>query len=152
MMSLAPPLLTLPTLVFSASEPLLRTGSAGEKKGEGRGRERKRGRLTVIVVFSIALMADAVVIEADPWGRSDVSMETLQSLINDGLLCPVTDSNRPEWIAPSGELELRPRDGYIVSFVSFHEHGLGLPVDRFMRVLLRYYSVELHNFNPNSIT
>ena len=67
------------------------------------------------------------------------------------LLHPVTDSNRPEWIAPSGELELRPRDGYIVSFVSFHEHGLGLPVDRFMRALPHYYGVELHNFNPNSI-
>ena len=38
-----------------------------------------------------------------------------------------------------------------VSFVSFHERGLGVPVDRFMRALLHYYGVELHNFNPNSI-
>ena len=41
--------------------------------------------------------------------------------------------------------------GYVVSFVSFHEHGLGLPVDRFMRALPHYYGVELHNFNANSI-
>jgi hypothetical protein len=38
-----------------------------------------------------------------------------------------------------------------VSFVAFHERGLGLPVDRFMRALPHYYGVELHNFNPNSI-
>ena len=96
-------------------------------------------------------MAGAVVIEVDPWGWSDVSMETLQSLVDDGLLRPVTDPNRPEWIAPSGEPEPRPRDGNVVSFVSFHERGLGLPVDRFMRALPHYYGVELHNFNPNSI-
>ena len=76
----------------------------------------------------------------------------LQSLIGDGLLRPVTDPNRPEWIAPGRELEPRPRDGYIVSFVSFHERGLDVPTDRLMRALPHYYSVELHNFNPNSIT
>ena len=96
-------------------------------------------------------MAGAVVLPADPWGPSDVSEETLQSLVDDGLLRPVTDPNRPEWIAPRGEPEPRPRDGYIVSLVAFHEHGLGLPTDRFMRALPHYYSVERHNFNPNSI-
>ena len=54
-------------------------------------------------------------------------------------------------MAPGGELEPRPRDGYVVSFVSFHERGFGLPADRFMWVLPYYYGVELHNFNPNSI-
>ena len=29
-----------------------------------------------------------------------------------------------------------------MSFVSFHERGLGLPVDRFMRALPHYYGVE----------
>ena len=96
-------------------------------------------------------MAGTVVVEADSWGQSDVTVETLQSLVDGGLLRPVTDPNRPEWIAPSSELEPRPRDGYVVSFVSFHERGLGLPVDRFMRALPHYYGVELHNFNPNSI-
>jgi len=43
------------------------------------------------------------------------------------------------------------RTSLIVSFVAFHEHGLGLPVDRFMQALPHYYGVELHNFNPNSI-
>ena len=96
-------------------------------------------------------MAGTVIIEADAWGQSDVSMETLQSLVDDSLLQPVIDSNRPEWVALSGEPEPRPHDGYVVSFMSFHERSLSLPADRFMRALLHYYGVELHNFNPNSI-
>ena len=80
-----------------------------------------------------------------------MSTETLQSLVDDGLLHPVTDPNRPKWIALWTKPEPRPRDGYIVSFVAFHERSLGLPVDQFMRAFLHYYSVELHNFNPNSI-
>ena len=75
------------------------------------------------------MAGDIVVIEADPWDPSDVTMEMLQSLVDGGLLRSVTDPNKPEWIAPSGEPELNPHDGYIVSFVSFHEHGLGLPAD-----------------------
>ena len=97
------------------------------------------------------MAGDIVIIEADPWGPSDVTVETLQSLVDGGLLRPVTDPNRLEWIAPSDEPEPRPRDSYVVSFVSFHEHGLVLPADRFMRVLPHYYGVKLHNFNPNSI-
>jgi hypothetical protein len=41
--------------------------------------------------------------------------------------------------------------GYMVSFIPFHERGFGVPASRFMRALLHYYGVELHNFNPNSI-
>ena len=75
-----------------------------------------------------------------------MSEETLQSLVDDGLLRPVTDPNRPEWIAPGSEPEPRPCDGYIVSFMAFHKRGLSLPSDRFMRALPHYYDVELHNF------
>jgi hypothetical protein len=44
-----------------------------------------------------------------------------------------------------------PPPRYVLSFVSFHERGFGVPASRFMRALLHYYGVELHNFNPNSI-
>ena len=70
-----------------------------------------------------------IILPADPWEPSDVSVEMLQSLVGDGLLRPITDPDRPEWIAPLGEPEPRPPAGYVMSFVSFHEHGLGLPVD-----------------------
>jgi hypothetical protein len=36
--------------------------------------------------------------------------------------------------------------------VAFHERGLGIPASRFLRVLPAWYEVELHNFNPNSIS
>jgi hypothetical protein len=40
----------------------------------------------------------------------------------------------------------------VVSFTSFHERGFGVPASCFMQALPHYYGVELHNFNPNSIT
>ncbi|XP_066310840.1 uncharacterized protein [Miscanthus floridulus] len=82
------------------------------------------------------MAGNVVVVEADPWDPSDVTEEMLQSLVDGGLLRPVTDSSRPEWIAPYGELEPRPRDDYVVSFVSFHERGLSVPAGRFMRALI----------------
>jgi hypothetical protein len=40
----------------------------------------------------------------------------------------------------------------VVSFLAFHDQGFGVLASRFMRALMHYYGVELHNFNPNSIT
>jgi hypothetical protein len=45
-----------------------------------------------------------------------------------------------------------PPEGYVVSFVAFHERGLEMPPSRFMRALLHYYKVELHHLAPNSIS
>jgi hypothetical protein len=52
----------------------------------------------------------------------------------------------PSGAAPS------PPSGYVVSFVSFHERGFGVPASRFMRAILHNYEVELHNLSPNSIS
>jgi hypothetical protein len=52
----------------------------------------------------------------------------------------------PSGAAPS------PPPGYVVSFVSFHERGFGVPASRFMRAILHVYGVELHNLSPNSIS
>jgi hypothetical protein len=54
-------------------------------------------------------------------------------------------------MAPASETDPTPPPGYVVSFIPFHERGFGVPASRFMRALLHYYGVELHNFNPNSI-
>jgi hypothetical protein len=54
-------------------------------------------------------------------------------------------------MAPTREADPAQPPGYVVSFVSFHERGFGVPASRFMRALLHYYGVELHNLNPNSI-
>jgi hypothetical protein len=52
----------------------------------------------------------------------------------------------PSGAAPS------PPPGYVVSFVSFHERGFGVPASHFMRAILHVYGVELHNLSPNSIS
>jgi hypothetical protein len=42
-------------------------------------------------------------------------------------------------------------DGYIISFVHFHECGLVTPAHRFLQGLLHYYKIELQHLNPNRI-
>jgi hypothetical protein len=77
----------------------------------------------------------------------------LEELVRDGLLRPRASRNQSEWRVPPFDLqELVPPEGYVVSFVAFHERGLGMPPSRFMRVLLHYYKVELHHLAPNSIS
>ena len=56
-----------------------------------------------------------------------------------------------EWIVPGGEDAPSPPDGYVVSFVPFHEHGFMTPPHRFLRGLLHYYGLELQHLNPNGI-
>ena len=45
----------------------------------------------------------------------------------------------------------RPRSWKDTKLTTYPSRGLGLLVDQFMRALPHYYSMELHNFNPNSI-
>jgi hypothetical protein len=100
------------------------------------------------------MMADRVTIISprDPWPFSTVTASDLEGLVGEGLLDPLTDEQRPEWIPPVGGAAPSPPPGYIVSFVSFHERGFGVPAGRFMRAILYHYGVELHNLTPNSIS
>jgi hypothetical protein len=41
-----------------------------------------------------------------------------------------------------------PPEGYVVSFICFHERGFSVPATTFMRALLHYYQVELHHLAP----
>jgi hypothetical protein len=99
-------------------------------------------------------MADRVTIISprDPWPFSTVTASDLEELVGEGLLRPLTDEQRPEWIPPVGGAAPSPPLGYVVSFVSFHERGFGVPAGRFMRAILYHYGVELHNLTPNSIS
>jgi hypothetical protein len=81
-----------------------------------------------------------------------VTASDLEELVGEGLLRPLTDEQRPEWIPPVGGAAPSPPLGYVVSFVSFHERGFGVPAGRFMRAILYHYGVELHNLTPNSIS
>jgi hypothetical protein len=99
------------------------------------------------------VMADrvTVVLPRDPWPISTVTADDLGALIADGLLRPLSSDPQPEWIAPPSGAAPSPPLGYVLSFVSFHERGFGVPASRFMRAILHFYGVELHNLNPNSI-
>jgi len=56
-----------------------------------------------------------------------------------------------EWLLPSEEEMPSLPDGYVVSFVHFHEHGFTTPAHRFLQGLLHYYKIELQHLNPNGI-
>jgi len=88
----------------------------------------------------------------DAWPLCNVTEEALKARVEGGLLHPVLDKELPEWIVPPVNVrEPNPPTGYVVSFLVFHDRGVGTLATRFMRALAYYYGVELHNFNPNSI-
>ena len=88
-------------------------------------------------------------VRIEPWSRSTVTLRRMEGLVKKGLLAPLTDV--VEWIVPETEDVPAPPDGYVVSFVHFHERGFGMPPHRFLRGLLHYYGVELQHLNPNGI-
>jgi hypothetical protein len=93
------------------------------------------------------------ILPVNVWARSSVTERKLEELVRDGLLRPRASQSQPEWrVPPSDHQEPTPPEGYVVSFVAFHERGLGMPPSRFMRALLHYYKVELHHLAPNSIS
>jgi hypothetical protein len=49
-----------------------------------------------------SVMADRVTIISprDPWPFSTVTASDLEDLVGEGLLCPLSDERRPEWIPP----------------------------------------------------
>jgi hypothetical protein len=98
-------------------------------------------------------MADRVTVVSprDPWPFSTVTVDDLETLVADGLLHPLSGDPQPEWMAPPSGAAPSPPLGYVLSFVSFHERGFGVPASRFMRAILHFYGVELHNLRPNSI-
>jgi hypothetical protein len=99
-------------------------------------------------------MADRVTVVSprDPWPFSTVTADDLEALVADGLLRPLSGDPQLEWMAPPSGVASSPPPGYVLSFVSFHERGFGVPASRFMRAILHVYRVELHNLSPNSIT
>jgi hypothetical protein len=82
-----------------------------------------------------------------------VTQERLEELIEEGLLRPATDAITPEWIALGVGVDvLNSPTGNVLSFMVFHERGLGILASQSLRALPVWYEVELHNFNPNSIS
>jgi hypothetical protein len=82
-----------------------------------------------------------------------VTQLALGELVTAGQLAANEDGRPAEWIVPpAGDRAPNPPEGYVVSFVRFHERGFNASASRFMRALCHYYGVELHNFAPNAIS
>jgi hypothetical protein len=82
------------------------------------------------------------ILPMDAWARSSVMERKLEELVRDGLLRSRASRSQLEWrVPPSDHRELAPLEGYVVSFIAFHERGLRMPPSRFMRALLHYYKV-----------
>jgi hypothetical protein len=93
------------------------------------------------------------ILEPYAWERSTVTRLALGKLVTAGQLAANEDGRPAEWIVPpAGDRAPNPPEGYVVSFVRFHERGFNAPASRFMRALRHYYGVELHNFAPNAIS
>jgi hypothetical protein len=67
----------------------------------------------------------------------------LNELVTAGQLAANEEGRPAEWIVPpAGDRAPNPPEGYVVSFVRFHERGFNAPASRFMRALCHYYGVE----------
>jgi hypothetical protein len=70
-----------------------------------------------------------------------------------GQLAPNVDWQLAACIVPPvTDREPNPPNGFVVSFIRFHERGFAVPASCFMRGLCYHYGVELHNFAPNAIS
>jgi hypothetical protein len=87
------------------------------------------------------------------WERSTVTRLALGDLVSAGQLAENEEGRPAEWIVPpAGDHAPNPPEGYVVSFIRFHERGFAAPASRFMRALCHRYGVELHIFAPNAIS
>jgi hypothetical protein len=84
---------------------------------------------------------------AKEWKKSNT--EDLLALVNSGFL---REKEMDMWRAAAGDpypMEKNPDE--VPMFARFVEHGLALPAKNFFKGLLKYYSIEYLNLNPNGI-
>jgi hypothetical protein len=94
-----------------------------------------------------------VIIDLLPWECSSAMRLALGQLVTASQLAANEDGRPAEWIVPPGRDHApNPLNGYVVSFILFHERGFMAPASRFMRALCLHYGVELHNFASNTIS
>jgi hypothetical protein len=95
------------------------------------------------------MVGKSQVLHAYAWVCSSLTLRKLEELVRDSLLRPRASRSQLEWmVPPTNHREPAPPKGYVVSFIAFHERGLGMPPIRFMKALLHYYGVELHHLAP----
>ena len=79
------------------------------------------------------------------WKSSTVRKSVLEAFVQKGFLSPQEVAH---WRVPGGEEFPQPHPNEVVSFLTFHEHGLGYPTHWFLRGLLNKWHLELQHLNP----
>ena len=75
--------------------------------------------------------------------------EVLAAFTGKGLLL---SKEVAHWRAPvSGEVVLQPQANEVISFLAFHERGLGYPMHWFLRGLLNEWGLELQHLNRTGV-
>jgi hypothetical protein len=83
------------------------------------------------------------------WKKSKTKTEGLLALLNSGF---IREKDMDMWRAAAGDpYPMEKSEDEIPMFTRFAEHGLALPASDFFKGLLRYYSIEYLNLNPNGI-
>jgi hypothetical protein len=83
------------------------------------------------------------------WRPSSVDEEVLATFAEKGLL---PSKEVAQWRAPTpGEVVPQPRADEVISFLAFHERGLGYPAHWFLRGLLNEWGLELHHLNRTGV-
>jgi len=72
--------------------------------------------------FTLFVVAMVQLVDPVPCGKSVAYQAFLESLVATGLLPPITDPARPEWIAPGSTMtDPKPPTGNVVSLARLHE-------------------------------
>jgi hypothetical protein len=83
------------------------------------------------------------------WKKSKAKTEDLLALVNSSFL---RKKEMDMWRAAVGDpYPMEKNPDAIPMFVRFVERGLALPASDFFKGLLKYYSIEYLNLNPNRI-
>jgi hypothetical protein len=82
------------------------------------------------------------------WRSSVVRESVLAAFAEMGFL---PSKEVAHWRVPAGEDFPQPRANEVVSFLAFHEHGLGYPTHWFLHGLLNEWGLELHHLNPTRV-
>ena len=75
-------------------------------------------------------------------------MSVLEAFVAKGFLPP---QEVVHWRVPKKEEFPQPRPDEVVSFLTFHERGLGYPAHWFLRGLLNEWGLELQHLNPTGV-
>jgi hypothetical protein len=101
----------------------------------------------------MAPLPPLTILDPYAWERSSVNRLALSYLVSAGQLAANEEGWPAEWIVPpAGDHAPNPPEGYVVSFIRFHERGFAAPASRFKWALCHRYGVELHNFASNAIS